>query len=182
MEEKEMLDAIEAGLKRIKFKYTRKTLRIGKEVIDSSCCSRSGLTKLYDVRFLTRNHGVQVVYRLPYEVPEKLRGEMAKYLSVVNYDILRGKFTMSEDGDLYFELVIEDVVLESDGGAAMEFAFGMCPSTVDDYLKGFNLIVIGAMDALPAFFAAKEAGEDEPPSLLEDEASGESADLLSPRG
>lgn len=183
MEEKEMLDAIEAELKRIKFKYTRKTLRTGKEVIDTDCCSRSGLTKFYDVRFLARNHGVQVVYRLPYEVPEKLRGEMAKYLSVVNYDILRGKFTMSENGDLYFELVIEDVVLERDGDAVMEFAFGMCLGTVDEYLKGFSLVVIGARDALSAFFAAKEAEEDEPSPLpLEDEPSGESADLLSSEG
>lgn len=182
MEEKEMLDALEAELKRIKFKYTRKTLRTGKEVVDTNCCSRSGLTKLYDVRFLARNHGVQVVYRLPYEVPEKLRGEMAKYLSVVNYDILRGKFTMCENGNLYFELVIEDVVLERDGDAVMEFAFGMCLGTVDEYLKGFNLVVIGAMDALSAFFAAKEVEEDEPPPLpLEDEPLSENADSLSPR-
>ena len=101
----------------------------------------------------------------------------------MNYDILRGKFTMSENGDLYFELVIEDVVLERDGDAVMEFAFGMCFGTVDEYLKGFNLVVIGARDALSACFAAKEAEEDEPSPLpLEDEPSGESADLLSSEG
>ena len=168
MEANEMMDAIEAELKRVEFHYARKKQEEGRpDLIDTDYTSRSGVVKYYEIRFIPRNHGVQVLYFLPFRAKEELRGEMARYLSLANIHILRGKFTMNEKGAVFFELVLEDIMIKESIEDAMDMAFAMCRGTVDDYVKGFYLLLLGVKKADEAFQETQKK-EDTPAPPPED--------------
>lgn len=169
MENSELLDLIEAELKRMEFTYNRVRRKSGREVIDSDFCSRSSVVSRYDFRFIPRTDCVEAICCLPFRVTEKTRSALCEFACLVSSSICRGKFIIENDM-LFGQMILDVEAIKNDVSRAMEWGFNLLRDSADDYIEGFALVTLGLKSPQEALEICQK--KKEPPSPPEPPTGG----------